>query len=48
MKENVIMGRRIPAGTGVTAYSEMELEVAGAEAAGEQEPAPVVAEAIEG
>jgi DNA-directed RNA polymerase subunit beta' len=48
LKENVIMGRLIPAGTGVTAYSQMELEVAGAEGDGEQEPAPVVAEAIEG
>ncbi len=48
LKENVIMGRLIPAGTGVTTYSRMELEVVGAEGDGEQEPAPVVAEAIEG
>jgi DNA-directed RNA polymerase subunit beta' len=48
LKENVIMGRLIPAGTGVANYSRMELEVAGAEGDGEQEPAPVVAEAIEG
>jgi DNA-directed RNA polymerase subunit beta' len=48
LKENVIMGRLIPAGTGVSTYSKMEIEVAGAEGEGEQEPAPVVAEAIEG
>jgi DNA-directed RNA polymerase subunit beta' len=48
LKENVIMGRLIPAGTGVPRYSEMELHVEGAEAEGAQEPVPVVAEAIEG
>jgi DNA-directed RNA polymerase subunit beta' len=48
LKENVIMGRLIPAGTGVIGYSKMELVVAGAEGDAEQEPAPVVAEAIEG
>jgi DNA-directed RNA polymerase subunit beta' len=48
LKENVIMGRLIPAGTGVPLYSQMELEVEGADAEGAQEPAPVVAEAIEG
>jgi DNA-directed RNA polymerase subunit beta' len=48
LKENVIMGRLIPAGTGVPRYSEMELVVEGAEAEGAQEPVPVVAEAIEG
>jgi DNA-directed RNA polymerase subunit beta' len=48
LKENVIMGRLIPAGTGVGKYSEMELVVEGAEAEGAQEPVPVVAEAIEG
>ncbi len=48
LKENVIMGRLIPAGTGVTKYSRMELQVEGAEAEGAQEAAPVVAEAIEG
>jgi DNA-directed RNA polymerase subunit beta' len=47
LKENVIMGRLIPAGTGVPRYSEMELVVEGAEAE-VQEPVPVVAEAIEG
>jgi DNA-directed RNA polymerase subunit beta' len=48
LKENVIMGRLIPAGTGVPKYSRMELEVEGAEAEAAQEPVPVVAEAIEG
>jgi DNA-directed RNA polymerase subunit beta' len=48
LKENVIMGRLIPAGTGVPKYSEMELVVEGAEAEAMQEPVPVVAEAIEG
>jgi DNA-directed RNA polymerase subunit beta' len=48
LKENVIMGRLIPAGTGVTKYGEMELQVEGAEAEDAQEPVPVVAEAIEG
>jgi DNA-directed RNA polymerase subunit beta' len=48
LKENVIMGRLIPAGTGVPEYSRMELQVEGAEAEGTQEPVPVVAEAIEG
>ena len=48
LKENVIMGRLIPAGTGVTKYGEMELQVEGSEAEDTQEPVPVVAEAIEG
>jgi len=48
LKENVIMGRLIPAGTGVPKYSEMELHAEGAEAEGAEEPVPVVAEAIEG
>jgi len=48
LKENVIMGRLIPAGTGVPKYSQMELVVEGAETEGTEEPAPVVAEAIEG
>jgi DNA-directed RNA polymerase subunit beta' len=48
LKENVIMGRLIPAGTGVPAYWEMELEVEGAEEEASQEAADVVAEAIEG
>jgi DNA-directed RNA polymerase subunit beta' len=48
LKENVIMGRLIPAGTGVSKYGEMELQVEGAEAEAVHEPVPVVAEAIEG
>jgi DNA-directed RNA polymerase subunit beta' len=48
LKENVIMGRLIPAGTGVSKYGQMELQVEGAEAEDTQEPVPVVAEAIEG
>ena len=48
LKENVIMGRLIPAGTGVPRYSEMELVVEGAEAEAAPGTAPVVAEAIEG
>ncbi len=47
LKENVIMGRLIPAGTGVPQYREMELRVHGAEVA-EEEPAPVVVGSIEG
>ena len=46
LKENVIMGRLIPAGTGVPKYSEMDLLVEGAEVL--EEPVSVVAEAIEG
>ena len=37
LKENVIMGRLIPAGTGVTKYGEMEIQVEGAEAEDAQE-----------
>ena len=48
LKENVIMGRLIPAGTGVPRYSTAEIIVEGAEAEAAQEVAPVVAEAIEG
>ncbi|MFQ5667313.1 MAG: DNA-directed RNA polymerase subunit beta' [Candidatus Binatia bacterium] len=48
LKENVIMGRLIPAGTGVPKYAETELLVEGGEAEGAQEPVPVVAEAVEG
>jgi DNA-directed RNA polymerase subunit beta' len=33
LKENVIMGRLIPAGTGLAGYHEMELVVEGAPAA---------------
>jgi DNA-directed RNA polymerase subunit beta' len=47
LKENVIMGRLIPAGTGVTRYSSMELLVEGAEVTEAVEPTPVVAEAAE-
>jgi DNA-directed RNA polymerase subunit beta' len=48
LKENVIMGRLIPAGTGVPTYGRMDIEVEGAEAEGMEEPAPIVAEAVEG
>ena len=48
LKENVIMGRLIPAGTGVPRYSTAEIVVEGAEAEAAQEVAPVVAAAIEG
>jgi DNA-directed RNA polymerase subunit beta' len=41
LKENVIMGRLIPAGTGVPSYRSMELRAHGVEVA-EEEPAPVV------
>jgi DNA-directed RNA polymerase subunit beta' len=47
LKENVIMGRLIPAGTGVPQYREMEIRVHGAEPGSEEEPAPVVVGAIE-
>jgi DNA-directed RNA polymerase subunit beta' len=48
LKENVIMGRLIPAGTGVAAYNRMELVVEQPEGAADEEPAPVVAEASQG
>jgi DNA-directed RNA polymerase subunit beta' len=48
LKENVIMGRLIPAGTGVPQYSNMELVVEGGEAEAPQDATPVVAEVIEG
>jgi len=48
LKENVIMGRLIPAGTGVAKYRSMELRVAGAEEGHEEEPAPVVVGATDG
>jgi DNA-directed RNA polymerase subunit beta' len=48
LKENVIMGRLIPAGTGVPKYREMDIQVHGAEVGPEEEPAPVVVGAIEG
>jgi len=46
LKENVIMGRLIPAGTGVPQYREMELRAHGAEVA-DEEPAPVVVGSID-
>src|SRR5258705_2886201 len=46
LKENVIMGRLIPAGTGVPRYSTAEIIVEGAEAEAAQEAAPAGAEAI--
>jgi len=48
LKENVIMGRLIPAGTGVAAYARMELVAEQPEGEGGEEPAPVVAEASQG
>jgi DNA-directed RNA polymerase subunit beta' len=48
LKENVIMGRLIPAGTGVPQYRTMELRVRGAEPGAGEDAAPVVVEAIEG
>ena len=42
------MGRLIPAGTGLASYGEMEIEVEGGETEADVEPAPVVAEAVEG
>jgi DNA-directed RNA polymerase subunit beta' len=48
LKENVIMGRLIPAGTGVPRYSTAEILVEGADAEAAQDVAPVVAEAVEG
>lgn len=48
LKENVIMGRLIPAGTGVPRYREMEIHVQGAEVSVEDESAPVVAGAVDG
>ncbi|MBI4515072.1 MAG: DNA-directed RNA polymerase subunit beta' [Deltaproteobacteria bacterium] len=48
LKENVIMGRLIPAGTGVSAYARMELVAEQPEGVGDEEPVPVVAEASEG
>jgi DNA-directed RNA polymerase subunit beta' len=47
LKENVIMGRLIPAGTGVPQYRTMELRAHGAEVA-EDEVAPVVVGSIDG
>ena len=47
LKENVIMGRLIPAGTGVAAYGTMEMVVEEPPAEEGQEPVPVVSEAVE-
>jgi len=47
LKENVIMGRLIPAGTGVPQYRTMELRAHGADVA-EDEAAPVVVGSIDG
>jgi DNA-directed RNA polymerase subunit beta' len=44
LKENVIMGRLIPAGTGVSSYAQMELVAEQPEGAEDEEAAPVVAE----
>jgi DNA-directed RNA polymerase subunit beta' len=48
LKENVIMGRLIPAGTGVERYRTMELHIPSAEDGAEEVPAPVVVGAIDG
>jgi len=48
LKENVIMGRLIPAGTGVPRYSSSQLLVEGAEDGEDDQLAPVVPEAVEG
>jgi DNA-directed RNA polymerase subunit beta' len=47
LKENVIMGRLIPAGTGVTRYRQMEIQVHGTEGEEAEEAAPVVVGGIE-
>jgi len=48
LKENVIMGRLIPAGTGLAHYGTMEIEVEGGEDDAVVEPASLVSEAAEG
>ena len=48
LKENVIMGRLIPAGTGVAKYRTMELSIPAAEGGDEEDAAPVVVGAIDG
>jgi len=40
LKENVIMGRLIPAGTGLSAYKNLRIIVAEAESEGRMKPAP--------
>ncbi|MBI1816615.1 MAG: DNA-directed RNA polymerase subunit beta' [Deltaproteobacteria bacterium] len=48
LKENVIMGRLIPAGTGLLSYGRMELVAEQPEGVADEEAAPVVAEASQG
>src|SRR5215469_15293138 len=48
LKENVIMGRLIPAGTGLPKYNRTELNVEGAEVAEDLEKAEQAAEAVPG
>jgi DNA-directed RNA polymerase subunit beta' len=48
LKENVIMGRLIPAGTGNPKYRDMQVHVQGVEVGAEEEAGPVVVGAIEG
>jgi DNA-directed RNA polymerase subunit beta' len=48
LKENVIMGRLIPAGTGVGSYARMEVVAEQPEGVTGEEPAPVVVEASQG
>jgi len=47
LKENVIMGRLIPAGTGVATYRQMEVQVHGGEDEATEEAAPVVVAGLE-
>ena len=47
LKENVIMGRLIPAGTGVAEYGTLEMVIDEPAAEEGQEPVPVVSEAVE-
>jgi len=48
LKENVIMGRLIPAGPGVAKYRTMEMKIPGTQDVGEEVPAPVVVGAVDG
>jgi DNA-directed RNA polymerase subunit beta' len=48
LKENVIMGRLIPAGTGNPKYRDMQVIVHGADGTTEEEAGPVVVGAVEG
>ncbi len=47
LKENVIMGRLIPAGTGIAKYGSIELSVEEPPTEEGHEPVPVVSEAVE-